>query len=191
MNDHMGNAYSFVDDLIRWEGSVPHMYRDTLGYVTVGVGNLVHDGLDAVSLPFLVDGDRRATPEEIGDDFLRVIALAKGMPARAYRAPNPPRVELSQASIGDLLRNRLDREFLPGIRRLLPDFDSYPEPAQSALVDLAFNVGVSGLSTFSHLVSACRGRNWASAAQSCHVKGVREERHDWRVEKFIEASRTS
>jgi GH24 family phage-related lysozyme (muramidase) len=184
----MTDASQFVADLIRFEGSVPHMYRDTLGYVTVGVGNLVHDGLDAVSLPFLVDGARPATPKEIGDDFLRVIALAKGMPASKYRAPNPPRVELSQASIDSLLTNRLEREFLPGIRRLLPDFDGYPAPAQSALVDIAFNCGVSGLSTFSHLLEACRKRQWLSAAHSCHRKTSREERNQWCQERFEEAA---
>jgi len=184
----MTDASKFVADLIRWEGSVSHMYRDTLGYVTVGVGNLVHDGLDAVSLPFLVDGERPATPKEIGDDFLRVIALAKGMPARAYRSPNPPHIELSQASIGDLLRNRLDREFLPGIHRLLPDFDGYPVTAQSALVDIAFNCGVSGLSTFSHLLEACRKRDWKMAAYACHRKTSRVERNQWTENKFLEAA---
>jgi len=164
------------------------MYRDTLGYVTVGVGNLVHDGLDAVSLPFLVDGERPASPKEIGDDFLRVIALAKGMPARAYRAPNPPHIELSQASIGDLLRNRLNREFQPGIHRLLPDFDGYPEPVQAALIDIAFNCGVSGLSTFHHLLDACRKQQWAAAAESCHRKTSRAERNDWTRSKFLEAA---
>lgn len=185
----MTDASKFLADLIRFEGSVSHMYRDTLGYVTVGVGNLVHDGLDAVSLPFLVDGDRRATPKEIGDDFLRVIALAKGMAASQYRAPHGPRVELSQASIDELLRHRLDREFLPGIHRLLADFDGYPAPAQSALVDIAFNCGVSGLSTFHHLLEACRKRQWSAAADSCHRKTSRVERNQWTAAKFLDAAK--
>jgi GH24 family phage-related lysozyme (muramidase) len=184
----MTDAAQFVPHLLRFEGSVAWMYRDTLGYVTTGVGNLVHDGLDAASLPFLVDGERRATPKEIGDDFLRVIALAKGMAASQYRAPHPPRIELSQASIDGLLRDRLDREFLPGIRRLLPSFDTYPSSAQSALVDIAFNCGVSGLSMFSHLLDACRKRQWSAAAESCHRKRCRDERNDWTREKFLEAA---
>jgi|KBSSwiStaDraftv2_1062776.scaffolds.fasta_scaffold00267_43 GH24 family phage-related lysozyme (muramidase) len=184
----MTDSSRFVPDLIRFEGSVPHMYRDTLGYVTVGVGNLVHDGLHAASLPFLTDGDRRATAKEIGDDFLRVIALAKGMAASQYRAPRPPHVSLSQESIDELLRARLDLEFLPGIHRLLPDFDSYPAPAQSALVDIAFNCGVSGLSTFHHLLDACRNRQWAAAAELCHRKTSRAERNEWTRAKFLEAS---
>lgn len=180
----MTDSTRFVPDLIRWEGSVPHMYRDSLGYVTVGVGNLIHDGVDACSLPFVTDGDRRATPREIGDDFLRVISLAKGMASSQYRAPSPPHISLPQESIDELLRNRLDREFLPGIRRLLPDFDSYPSGPQSALVDIAFNCGVSGLSMFSHLLDACRRHDWAAAANSCHRKTSREDRNAWAAAQF-------
>lgn len=184
----MTDSAAFVPDLIRWEGAVAHMYRDTLGYVTVGVGNLIHDGLEAASLPFSIDGERSATAKEIGDDFLRVIALPKGMPAAQYRASKSPRIVLSQQSIDRLLRNRLDREFLPGIHRLLPDFDSYPAPAQSALVDIAFNCGVSGLSTFSHLLEACRKQQWAAAADSCHRKTSRPERNQWAHDRFMEAA---
>jgi len=184
----MTDSSRFIDDLVRFEGAIPWMYRDTLGYVTVGVGNLVHDGLDAASLRFMVDGERLATPKEIGDDFLRVIAMSKGLPAGAYRSPGSPRIELPIAAVDELLRNRLDREFLPGIHRLLPDFDSYPAPAQSALVDIAFNCGVSGLSTFSHLLEACRKQQWATAADSCHRKTSRPERNQWAHDKFLEAA---
>lgn len=178
----------FVPDLILFEGCIPWMYRDTLGYVTCAVGYLVHDAREAADLPFRVDG-RAATAKEVGDDFMRVIALARGMKAAAYKAPSDPLVHLTDAACIDLTTMRLEHEFLPGIRRLLPELDRYPEAAQAALVDIAFNCGVHGLGQFSHLLAACRTKDWRAAAASCHRKTSREERNQWTESKFLEAAR--
>lgn len=179
---------AFVPDLVRWESSVPWMYRDTLGYVTVAIGCLIHDAADAARLPFLVDGGAPATAKQIGDDFLRVIALARGMSAAAYRAPGPPRVELSEAAIASLTIGRLRDEFIPGLTRLFVGFEELPTPAQSALVDLAWNLGVRGLAQFGHLRDAVARRDWKAASASCHVKTSREDRNQWRASKLLEAA---
>ena len=179
--------HDFVPDLVRFEGATTWMYRDTLGYVTVGIGNLVHDATEAGMLPFYVDG-REATTGETQQDFLRVISLPKGMPAKFYRAPGPPRVELTNEGVSNLAVSRLKHEFMPGLARLFIGFDDLPRPAQSALVDLAWNLGISGLAQFSHLRDAVARQDWNAAAASCHVKTSRDERNDWRAAMFRSAA---
>ena len=176
---------AFIPDLVRWEGETTWMYRDVLGYVTVGIGELVHDAVHAASFPFEVDG-RRATEKEIGDEFLRVIAMPKGLPADRYRS-DETRVELPASVVSDLALARLRDEFLPGLVRLLPAFETFPGPAQSALVDLAWNLGLRGLEKFGHLLGAVDRRDWAAAADECHRRGVRDERNAWCRGRFLAA----
>lgn len=184
------DAERFIPDLIRWESATRHMYRDTLGYVTVGIGNLVHDALEAIALPFQFDGTRPATPKEVGDDFLRVIGMPKGLPAMQYRSTHPPRVALTDDAVTALAVRRLENEFLPGLARLTNGrFETAPAPAQSALVDLCWNLGVHGLAGFTHLLEAVVMEDWYTAATSCHRKTSRDERNDWTREKFLEAAR--
>lgn len=178
---------AFVPALVRWEGSVPWMYRDVLGYVTTAIGYLVHDATEAAKLPFQVDG-RPATAKEIGDDFLRVIALGRGMPAHAYRAYGPPHVELSDAAITALAIGRLRHEFIPGLQRLCPGFDGFPAPAQSALVDMAWNLGVRGLEKFGQVLAAVDRRVWRAAAEHCHRRTSRDERNAWCRAQFLAAA---
>jgi len=177
----------FVPDLVRWEGAISHMYRDQLGYITVAIGYLLHDPDEAAGLPFEVGGERLATRAEIQADFLRVIALAKGMPAAKYRASGPPRVELSDASVASLTIGRLRTEFMPGLSRLFIGFEELPHGPQRALVDMAYNLGIGGLAQFGHLRAAVKARDWAGAAASCHVRTSREERNQWRAAKLLEA----
>ena len=179
--------HDFVPDLVRWEGVVPWTYRDTLGYATCGLGFLVHDESHACTFPFVTQG-RPSSHAEIIADFYRVMALAKGMPASKYRAPNEPRVELTGDGVRDLAVSRLKHEFMPGLARLFIGFDELPRPAQSALVDMAWNLGISGLAQFSHLRDAVARQDWNAAAASCHVKTSRDDRNAWRSEMFKEAA---
>jgi GH24 family phage-related lysozyme (muramidase) len=181
---------AYVPDLVRFEGSVGWMYRDVAGYVTVGIGNLIHDADDAMKFPFVVVNGhgRAATSAEINADFGRVIALARGMMAKAYRAPSGMEIELTDEAIRELAIGRLRSEFLPGLSRLCKGFETFPAPARAALVDLSWNLGLRGLETFGHMLAAVDRRDWAAAAEHCHRRTSRPERNDWCRAKFFEAS---
>lgn len=51
-----------------------------------------------------------------------------------------------------------------------PWYAKLDEPRQSALLDIAFNTGVSGLLHFPHLIAALELGNWEIAAAECHVE---------------------
>jgi len=186
----MTDPTKFLPDLIAHEGSTTWMYRDVIGYATVGVGNLIHDVDDACALPFVnVTAGRAATPDEVRKEFTRVMSQQRGMRADAYRASGLwPRIELTSDAVNVLLVKRLTTEFLPGLAKLIPGFDGLPDPAQSALLDMAFNLGLRGLERFGHMLAAVDQRDWREAARQCHRATCREERNAWTAAKFNEAA---
>ena len=162
------------------------MYVDTRGHVTTGIGHLLRDANAALALPWLHRATGApATPAEIHAAFARVAAQPAGQHASRYQGvsdlvlpPNLPR---------DLAGMRLEREFLPGIRRLCPGFDGYPQPAQRALVDMAYNLGVGGLARFKNMLQACERGDFAAAAGECNRRTCRDDRNEATRELFLAA----
>jgi GH24 family phage-related lysozyme (muramidase) len=184
---HGPNANALVADLSRWEGSTRHMYVDTRGHVTTGIGHLLRDANAAVALPWLHRSTGApAMPEEIRAVFERVAAQPPGQHASRYERMSD--LVLPPNLAHDLAAARLQREFLPGIRRLCPGFDGYPQPAHRALVDMAYNLGVGGLGKFSNMLRACERGDFAAAADECNRRSCRDDRNEATRELFLAAT---
>jgi GH24 family phage-related lysozyme (muramidase) len=85
----------------------------------------------------------------------------------------------------------VERELLPGLRRLVLQFDDFPLPAQRALVDIAYTVGLEELARFRNLLAACERRDFATAAEHCRRRGTREIRNAATRELFLQAAAAS
>jgi hypothetical protein len=141
----------------------------------------------AQDLPFKVRGVP-ATDQEKADGFRIVKKMfTPGCKAAFYRPLTELRLELPV--IEELFRKRLADEFLPGLRRIFPKFDSFPISAQRALVDMAYNLGIEGLSNFYILARYCNSGEWELATLECHVTGCRDERNKWRQDMFLDAAK--
>jgi GH24 family phage-related lysozyme (muramidase) len=174
-------------ELTRWEGSCRHMYVDTRGHVTTGVGHLLRDPTAAAALPWFHRATGKpATTDEIRSAFREVGALGAGHKAGSYQRASD--LVLPQAKLEQLAATRLESEFLPGLRRLCPRFDGYPLPAQRALVDMAYNLGVGGLAKFQTLIAACQRGDFAAAADACHRRSSRDERNEATRALFLDAA---
>jgi GH24 family phage-related lysozyme (muramidase) len=178
-----------------WEGQVEHLYRDSKGNATIGIGCLVSDAHQACALPFVVgDSGRRAQPDEIAAEFHRVMLLPIALPAADYQAgEGEPRLYLTEDAIVDLGLSRL-RALLPGLARVFPGFYAFPEPAQECLIDLGWNAGLyapKGLAGWTHLVRAVNAvpPDWTAAAPETHCATSREARNDWRRRQMETAAR--
>jgi hypothetical protein len=172
---------AFRTKLIEHEGgAVEHMYLDNAvpPKVTVGVGNMLPDAASARALPFRVGSSQgvAATQDQIGAEWLKVRQLPqKNYSAKWYRSRTT--LVLPIESIFSLFDQRID-EKLKHLRSYLPGFSSYPIPARLALVDMAFNVGASGIVTkFPKLTEAIKRLDWKSAAICCERKIVSKERN--------------
>jgi GH24 family phage-related lysozyme (muramidase) len=179
-----------VDDLLRWEGNANHLYLDTHGLVTVGIGHLLRSPAAAQALPFIDERTGHlATKEDIAAAFRHVGQDRAGCRAEHYAKLT--HLRLSDEVVREIATSRLENEFLPGLRREFPHFDDYPSSAQRALVDMAYNLGVGGLGHFHKLRASCEAGDWAQAATECHRRTCRAERNDWTQALFLVAARTN
>jgi GH24 family phage-related lysozyme (muramidase) len=77
-----------------------------------------------------------------------------------------------------LARERLRCEFLPGIRRFFPEFDSYPPSARDFMVDMAYNGG-PGYFAARHMTDLIKQQKWLDVVRRVPTKGNRN-RKAWR-----------
>jgi GH24 family phage-related lysozyme (muramidase) len=151
--------------------------------VTVGEGHLIPDAGPAQKLGFMA-GDRMAAPPEVAADFARVAAAPPGHTAVYYKALSQCRLSLER--IDAILADDIaERE--AAIRAQLPAFDSWPEPVQEAVFDIAFNAGVGGLLRFRRMLAAIAEHDWQRAAVESHRAGISEGRNQEIASLFLTA----
>jgi len=154
--------------LEQYEGRVPHMYLDTAGHVTVGVGHLLATVADAERLPFITDSGTRATSLQIADDFRNVASEPLGYYAHHYR--RVAKLTLSNAEIDRLTERHVD-SFHRELRALYSKFDEFPSPARLALFDMIFNLGASRLrAQYPAMNRAIADLDWEKAAAESNRK---------------------
>jgi len=158
------------------------MYLDTVGKVTVGAGLMLPTPQSATALPFQFDG-RPADTQEIVVDFRRVSSMVKGKAAGFYRSPMS--VLLTPAEIDIQLRaavTHLDQD----LRKEIPIWDALPASAKVALLDMAYNLGMTGLlQGYPRLLQAVVTGDWKTAAAECHRSGPAPTRNEWTRQQFL------
>lgn len=179
-------------DLQVWEGFVPFMYLDNAvpPRVTVGVGNMLPDIATAQTLPFVnTTTGQAATPDEVAAAYNKVTAMPGALSWKKYK--QSPSIELDPTKSRDLALARLRNEFIPELRQAFPHFDVYPFPAQRALIDMAYNMGVGrparvshgvhhsakGLYKFDALRKAAEAGDWLAASQHCQRANKKNNPH--------------
>ena len=167
---------ALVDELIASEGSISHLYLDTRGLVTVGVGECLETPSEAQGLAFVRRGDgAKASRDEISTEWHTVRACAPGQVAKAYR--NSTELELPAIEIERILLVRV-AEFEGGLRRQFKDYDELPALVRMALVDMAFNLGLTGLAKkFPKFSAAIARGDFMTAAAESKRKGVAGRRN--------------
>jgi GH24 family phage-related lysozyme (muramidase) len=125
------------DWIARWEGRRRHVYTDTKGHPTIGIGfNL----------------DRPDAKEEIE---------ALGLGYEDIRAGTQ---DLTDEQMDRLFDTTMD-EAIAGARQTLSTFDDIPEDKQMVVVDMVFNLGAQKFSKFIKTIDAIENKQWDRAAQ--------------------------
>lgn len=168
-----------------FEGSIPWMYLDTVGKVTVGVGLMLTNQTAAHALPFTTEG-RPATADEIGKEFTRVSAMTKGRAAAFYSSK--PGLQLSTEMIDDKLRATLEG-FEGYLRANIPGYDLLPDSAKLALLDMIYNLGPGRLfAQYPRLFAAIKRGDWTAAAAASLRRGPSAARNAWVRQQFLNAA---
>ena len=170
--------------LIKYEGRVGYLYRCTGGKVTIGVGHACETPADACKLPFVSEAGTPASSDQINAAFSAVSSATAGETASHYRACSD--LNLPETAIDELLDNDIVN-FTAELRKRLPKFDSYPDSAQDALFDMAYNLGLGGLLKFHNLLAACDAGDWERAAQESARNGIGVKRNPGTAELFRQA----
>lgn len=140
-----------------FEGVVPHLYLDSEGLPTAGVGFLIPTADDLRQYAW------SPNVQEAQADYLLIKELPKGHTPAFYR--KVCRARLSE----DHMREVFDRK-VAEFRRAMGAWklERQPVEVQVALVDIAYNIGVDGLARYKQLKVAIDTRDWKSAADECH-----------------------
>jgi GH24 family phage-related lysozyme (muramidase) len=174
-----------VAKLKQFEGCIPWMYRDTVGKVTVGVGLMLPDAAAACALPFLSaeTGQDPATPQQIAGDYARVNALAPGKLPGFYKAATSP--QLPQATIDAKLLSVLEN-FEAVLRANISTYDTLPDGARLALLDMAYNLGPEGLlHGYPRMIHSIEIGAWADATAQCERHGPGDARNAWTRQQLL------
>jgi GH24 family phage-related lysozyme (muramidase) len=165
--------------LEKFEGRIPYMYLCTGGEVTVGIGHAIASAADAGQLSWAgAAGNAQA-------GWSAVAAAPRGMLASGYAALTTCRMgddAINQLAAADVAR------FTASLEANFPRWDTYPEPAQEALFDMAYNLGIAGLNKFHNMLSAVNAGQWETAAQQCHRMGIGDARNQETAALFLQAS---
>lgn len=169
------------DFTAKYEGIVPHLYLDSRGNPTCGIGFLVENREDLRKFAW------NPNLQEAQADWV----LLKDLPAN--RVPGFYRKAV-RASLSDAeMRKHFDIE-VGKFRALLSSkgwkIATLPIPAQIAVVDMAYCLGVGGLEKFTKLKAAVLSGNWSEASKQCSRKGVQEERNVATSALFAQAGRS-
>jgi GH24 family phage-related lysozyme (muramidase) len=181
----MATWADFKKEIKVGEGVISHMYLDTAGLVTVGVGNQLPNAAEAQKLAFVNRQTFKvATKDEIKTDFDTVKKQTKGLKASAYKQHT--KLDLPTKDIDTLLDTRIDG-FKKELKLKFPKFDTYPMTVQFALLDMAFNLGTNGLVTkFPTFKKAIEAEDWEKAAKESQRSAPVSASRNAAVKKWLE-----
>lgn len=175
------NIANVTGRLRRFEGWAHWMYLDTGGLPTAGCGHAMSTLATAHALPWRTPARNLATPWQIDADYTALKQAPQGLALAAYERYTVCR--LSDEAVDRLLGGDI-AAFQKQIERALPDFPSYPEAAQEALFDMAYNLGVAGLLKYHRMLAAIDNASrgvgpdwWLVASEECHRNGIGDERN--------------
>ena len=164
------DASEIVARLEKFEGRVPHMYLCTGDEVTIGIGHAIATAADAAQA-----------------GWQSVAAAQKGLVASSYAGLTTCR--MNDAAIDQLAAADVDR-FTQSLAANFPNWNSYPAPAQAALFDMAYNLGIGGLKKFHNMLAAVDAGQWETAAQQCHRMGIGDARNQETAALFRQAGQS-
>ena len=166
-------------NLEQFEGRTSWLYRDSSaeGLATCGIGHCVPDFSACQALPFL--------PPITGAEWAQILTEPRGCRASFYQSVTTGR--LSDAAIDALLDADIAERLGP-IRAAIHGYDALPYGPMAAVFDMAYNLGVTGLTKgYPHLMAALANRDWATCAAQCRRIGVSVARNTKTAELFLGA----
>ena len=154
------------------EDFVPHMYLDSQSYVTVGFGRMMRNAAATAAIALIkvdVRPNRPATAAEKAAEWRTMQALSPAGTRINFAARHYARyrtMELTRAEGTRLLEDSLG-DAIAILRANYPGFADFPEDAQVAMIDMAYNLGNrihTVFVSFTRAINQRGGPDWREAA---------------------------
>lgn len=183
-----------AENLVLFEGKTDHLYLDTNGYPTIGIGHCVANlaAFTQLAMIRISDGEPASEQEKIAE-YQTIKQKPAGYNASWYHAFC--KLRLPEQTINSIHEEHL-RCFHHELRQVFKrsrgyncDFEQLPSPVQIALFDLAYNVGTTNLQhKWPKLHQAIKQQNWQLAAQESNRKGIQAARNEHIKSLFLSAA---
>jgi GH24 family phage-related lysozyme (muramidase) len=162
---------SYISFTTRFEGSIPYMYLDIKGLVTIGIGNLIDPIGSALTLPFVRKSDgSSASQAEITAEWNKVKAATNLAQQGAKAAAAVTTLMLTPGSITALVLAKLDSNVATLKRTTaFAAFESWPADAQLGLLSMAWALGPSFAAGWPTFTAAVGRGDWPGAAANCQI----------------------
>ena len=193
------NKQDFFNHLISpdVERDVPWLYQDSKNNVTVGIGHLLPTMNDALALKQhfedLHNPGQPVTDQDIRDAFA-IVTSPQHTGNFAY-THYEPLTTLRLTGVASFLFfdndfSRIHGELMAHTKYSSTNFDSYPTEAKFGLMDMAFNLGASGVADdYPLFTRAVRHRNWKLAAIESDRPQLRPRRNQIVRNLFLTAAK--
>ncbi len=203
--DRAGMMLRVKNRLRRHEGWVNHMYLDTKGNVTVGVGFLLPRSSEVGFYSWRTkDRSKGSVPLAYAKvEWNTVNRLPYGQGIKASTFDKKTTIELSDATIGSVLTKKL-ATLRDDLRRVFAldseddegniiargvDFDELPTTVQEAMLDLGWNVkGFQEANVFPKMKIAIKRGDWRTAAVESHRATPIPETRNAEIYELIESA---
>lgn len=176
------------------ESFIAHMYLDTVCKVTIGYGTMLPDSKAAEKIALADKAGLAATAADKASEWNRLAGLRpKDMKQNQKAAAFAKEAALF---IGEEEASRLAEQHIaglvPSLKATFPNFDTFPEDVQVALLDMGYNLGATGLKKFKKLVNAInnpKGPDWTTAAHESNRPQLSAARNKEVREFFLSAAK--
>jgi hypothetical protein len=196
---HASARQAWQGFITKHEGNIGHMYLDTKGLVTIGIGNLIDPLSLATPLPFQFKignragavAGRIATTQEIEAEWRSLknhplkIALARRGARSCDPLTNLELTMLERQFLFDRVTNKQEMQ----LTAYFPDFGKWPGDAQLGVMAMAWGLGMYFPPRFPRFTAACRKQDFDAAAKECTISNWRPERNAASVRFFTNAAR--
>jgi GH24 family phage-related lysozyme (muramidase) len=191
------DVISFIQ---KYEGSIPHMYLDTKGNVTIGTGFLIHSEDDTRKIPLRFISDTggftgMVTYKDAKEAYRKIknLPFGKDYPASYYHPHYNKEEKLGQIGMDGLtIRKILEQKLNESERELrvaIPRYDSLPFQVKKGLIDMQYNMGVRKFNSrrWPKLFAAIDGRDYEAMAKESHRRDVQSQRNKDVYNLFLSA----
>lgn len=183
-------------NLVEYEDSISHLYLDTKGKVTVGIGHLIpnKNAMSGVTM-YKVKNKLLTTPATLQEkmtEFSNITKLPWGKRYSAKSFEKHTTLKMKEFDINNLFNKHLD-SFYVELKNIYKkekgfskNFDDFHQNVQLALFDMIFNLGATKLvKSFPKFNEALKKDDFKEAAKQSHRLDIDETRNKY-IKKLLE-----